>query len=110
MRIITEDVTEEEADIQAAADMLASGLDPDLGPKPGYSDEEYSDYDRNNSRVLSGPIGKASFSGTRYQNWREASQATRHRFYLIKFWVCGHRWFARVRVGPDGVLLHRNHR
>lgn len=69
--------------------------------RPGYKDDTYPDWDGNTTYVVSGPIGKALFRGTRYNTWQEAKRETHNRFpnpgQLVQFWTCGPRWFARVR-------------
>lgn len=95
---MTEPELTESEEQEIASDLLVHGLD--LGPKPGYGeDEAYPDWDSTNTRVISGPLGsKANFSGTRYSSWQEASRETHRGFCVVKFWVCGARWFARVRT------------
>lgn len=94
-----EEMLEVARDLMGEHAEALSALDDE--PRPKYTEDAYPDWSRESTFVLSGPLGKAIFSGTRYANWQEAKQSTANRFSVVQFWTCGQRWFARVRrTGP----------
>jgi hypothetical protein len=67
-------------------------------PGPDVLDDPYPCWNATTSRVVSGPLGpRANFPGQRYDNWAKAKLDVGVRYSLIKFWVLGSRWFARVK-------------
>lgn len=92
--------TEDEIVREIAEDLKNGGLvDEDCVDcaRPGYKEDEYPDYNINETRVISGPLGNATFPGTRYNSWREAEKSVASKTSLVRFWVHGPRWFARIR-------------
>jgi hypothetical protein len=78
--------------------LLESPTDPDLAPGPREEDDLYPDWNSENSRVISGPLGlRAKFPGQRYVSWREAERHVREAHKVIKFWCFANRWYARIR-------------
>lgn len=66
-------------------------------PGPEILDRPYPDWNADNSRVVSGPLGpKAKFPGRRFSNWREAEEHLMKGGRLFAFWTLGQRYFARV--------------
>src|SRR5678815_5742134 len=96
MKELSEPSDEDLAQIASDLAGILDGPEPDA-TKPGYKEDPYPDWNKENTYVISGPLGKANFSGTRYQTWQEARIATCDRFPVVQFWVYGQRWFSRVR-------------
>lgn len=88
-------------DLEAAKDLLTElGEDDYIQPPPKPpGDDAYPDWDKTNTRVISGPLGpKAKYPGARFDSWRKAQETASEKYRVVKFWVFASRWFARIRI------------
>jgi hypothetical protein len=85
---------------EVAADLLCLGAIecPEVDvTRPGYTEEAYPIWDESNSRVISGPLWLSKFRGTRFGTWQEAKAYAEAKYQVVKFWVFGQRWHARIK-------------
>lgn len=69
----------------------------DYTGSPAFEEDEYPDYSAATSRVISGPLGLASFSGRRFNRYQAAQAHCNKEYDVIKFWTMGARWFCRIK-------------
>src|SRR5687767_5208973 len=86
-----------EEDLEVAEDLGLTEENVCVPKSPGFTEDPYPTWKREDTWVVSGPLGTAKYKGTRYATWKEARAEIANRFQVVQFWTLGGRWFARVR-------------
>lgn len=78
--------------------LIDDALDEDLDyTGPDWVEDEYLDYNPADTRVISGPIGKARYPGSRFKTWEEAQTHCQKKYEVISFGTIPGRWLARIK-------------